>query len=80
MRNSLERPTIRLVFPFCLFSLKPGADTGFQKRVSDSAESDSGLCPENPRPFEKGRRKLQLGVRWFFGEVEQTLQIIMCVE
>ena len=25
----------------------------------------SGRCPENPQPFEKGWRKLQLGVRWF---------------
>ena len=30
-----------------------------QKGVPDSAESGSGLCPENLRPFEKGRRKLQ---------------------
>ena len=28
------------------------------KGISDSAESDSGLCPENPQPFEKGWRKL----------------------
>ena len=38
--------------------LKPGSDTGFQEGISDSAESDSGLCPENPQPFEKGWRKL----------------------
>jgi len=28
------------------------------KKVSRSAERDSGLCPENPRAFEKARPKL----------------------
>ena len=27
-------------FPFCKFSLKPGADTGFQKEISPSADGD----------------------------------------
>ena len=36
-----------------------------QKGVSRSAERDSGLCPENPRPFEKGRRKLHCLVRCY---------------
>ena len=29
--QSLERPSERTVFPFCLFWLKPGPNTGFQK-------------------------------------------------
>ena len=31
MRNSLERPSDRTAFPFCLFWLIPGLDTGNQK-------------------------------------------------
>ena len=34
------------------------AEAKIKKRVSRSAERDSGLCPENPQPFEKGWRKL----------------------
>ena len=48
-----------------MFGLKPGAGTGFQKGIPRPAGRGSGLCPENPQPFEKGWRKLQLGVRWF---------------
>ena len=43
---------------FFYFYLIPGSDTGNQRGIPDSAESDSGLCPENPQPFEKGWRKL----------------------
>ena len=41
MRNTLKRPTKWLVFSFCLFKSKPGADTGFQ-------EGNSGLCGVRP--------------------------------
>ncbi len=41
------------------FWLKPGPNPGFQKGISPSADGDSGRCPENPQPFEKGWRKLQ---------------------
>ena len=34
------------------------AEAKIKKSVSRSAERDSGLCPENPQPFEKGWRKL----------------------
>ena len=57
--QSLERPSCRTVFSFCLFGLKPGLYTGFQGGISPSADGDSGLCPKNPQPFEKGWRKLQ---------------------
>ena len=49
---------------FCNYLLIPGADTGNQEGIPCPAGHGSGLCPENPRPFEKGRRKLQLWVRW----------------
>ena len=40
---------------------------GINRGVSRSAERDSGLCPENPQPFEKGWRKLYFacGRDWF---------------
>ena len=54
--RSWKRPSERTVFPenfarcgerfFIIFRLKPGPNTGFQKGISDSAESDSGQqCP-----------------------------------
>ena len=33
--------------------------------VTYGPERDSGRCPENPQPFEKGWRKLHLGLRCF---------------
>ena len=36
-----------------------------KRGIPRPAGRGSGLCPENPQPFEKGWRKLQLGVRWF---------------
>ena len=57
-RNLLERPSFRTVFPFWLFELIPGSDTGNQKGIPPVATGGSGLCPENPQPFEKGWRKL----------------------
>ena len=56
--------------------LIPGADTGNQRGIPDSAESGSGLCPENPQPFEKGWRKLQqgCGALGFVQNLFQTLQ------
>ena len=44
-----------------IFWLKPGADTGFQKGISDSAESDSGPCPENPQPLKRLAKLSVLG-------------------
>ena len=60
------------------YLIDSGVDTGNQKGIPDSAESGSGLCPENPQPFEKGWRKLQLGVRWlivFADAIDDTLFI-----
>ncbi len=64
-----ERPTKWLVFPeslrilrdalLFLFWLIPVNDRN-QKGISPVATGDSGRCPKNPRPFEKGRRKLYL--------------------
>ena len=53
--RSIARPAGRA----SIFVLVDFRNAKIKKGISDSAESDSGLCPENPRPFEKGRRKLQ---------------------
>ena len=50
----LRRLRTALLF-FFLVDFRKGEN---QEGFPDSAESGSGLCPENPRPFEKGRRKL----------------------
>ena len=60
--QSLERPSERTVFPFCLFELIPGTDTGNQKGISHPAGCDSGLCPENPQPLKR-LAKLSAGLR-----------------
>ena len=52
--RSIARPAGRA----SIFVLVDFRKAKIKKGISDSAESDSGLCPENPRPFEKGRRKL----------------------
>ena len=52
---------------FLLFLVDSGMRRN-QKGIPRSAERVSGLCPENPRPFEKGRRKLPLGLRCFFSK------------
>ena len=41
--------------------LIPRSDTGNQEGIPRPAGRGSGLCPENPQPFEKGWRKLQQG-------------------
>ncbi len=67
-----DRPKGRS-FLICKFRLKPGSDTGFQWGISPSADGASGLCPENPRPFEKGRRKLQYGCGAGFRPLQQLI-------
>ena len=57
--KSIARPAGRAFFVFLVDFRK----AKIKKGISDSAESDSGLCPENPRPFEKGRRKLYCRLR-----------------
>ena len=49
---------------FLLFLVDSGIGRN-QKGIPRPARRVSGLCPENPRPFEKGRRKLPLGLRCF---------------
>ena len=62
-RKRKDRPFGRSFF-FCLFRLKPGPDTGFQKGISPSADGDLRLCLKTPQAFrERLERKLQLGVR-----------------
>ena len=57
--RSIARPAGRA----SIFVLVDFRKAKIKKGISDSAESDSGLCPENPRPFEKGRRKLYCRLR-----------------
>ena len=57
--RSIARPAGRA----SIFVLVDFRNAKIKKGISDSAESDSGLCPENPRPFEKGRRKLYFRLR-----------------
>ena len=63
---------------YFLFWLKPGSDTGFQKGISPSADGDSGLCPENPQPFEKGWRKLYFACgRELVQFIAQALDLVL---
>ena len=72
--NKKERPSFRTVFPMSgqwprSISLAAASDYFFvlvdfrksenQKGIPRPAGRGSGLCPENPQPFEKGWRKLQ---------------------
>ena len=38
---------------FVYFLVDSGLRPGIKKGVSDSAESDLGLCPKDPQTFEK---------------------------
>ena len=70
--NKKERPSLldglskrlrdlRVALLF-LVLVDSGLLTGIKRGVSDSAESDSGRCPENPQAFrERLERKLYLG-------------------
>lgn len=51
--------SLRILRDALLFWLIP-VNGRNQKGISSVATDDSGRCPENPRPFEKGRRKLYL--------------------
>ena len=52
--RSIARPAGRA----SIFVLVDFRKAKIKKGISCPAGHDSGLCPENPRPFEKGRRKL----------------------
>ena len=53
--RSIARPAGRA----SIFVLVDFRKAKIKKGISCPAGHDSGRCPENPRPFEKGRRKLQ---------------------
>ena len=57
--RSIARPAGRA----SIFVLVDFRKAKIKKGISCPAGHDSGRCPENPRPFEKGRRKLYFRLR-----------------
>ncbi len=60
--QSLERPSERTVFPFCLFWLKPGPNTGFQKGEFRACGLDQPARLDRAGPQARTRSRLRAGL------------------